>query len=96
VLAFGNFSSPAQIIYPDTRTTNQVDFYHGISVADPYRWLEDDNSPETKAWVAAQNAVTFDHLKKIPQRDRIRKRLTRLWNFVKGSVPSIDTTFAWS
>jgi len=78
---------PGAIIYPATRTTNQIDFYNGVSVADPYRWLEDDNSPETKAWVVAQNAVTFDFLKKIPQRDRIRKRLTKLWNFERYGVP---------
>ena len=48
--------------YPNTRTTNQVDVYHGVSVADPYRWLEDDNAPETKEWVTAQNKITFGYL----------------------------------
>ena len=73
--------------YPVTRTTNQVDVYHGVSVPDPYRWLEDDNSPETKAWVEAQNKVTFDYLGKIPQRDAIRQRLTKLWNYERYGVP---------
>ena len=73
--------------YPVTRTTNQVDVYHGVTVADPYRWLEDDNSPETKAWVGAENRVTFAWLDTVPQREAIRQRLTRLWNFERYGVP---------
>ena len=73
--------------YPATRRTNQVDVYHGVTVADPYRWLEDDNSPETKAWVEAQNKVTFAYLEKIPQREAIRNRLKQLWNYERYSVP---------
>ena len=73
--------------YPAARTTNQVDTYNGVSVADPYRWLEDDNSAETKAWVEAQNKVTFDFLGKIPQREAIRQRLTKLWNYERFSAP---------
>lgn len=87
VLVAGIISSHAQFHYPATRKTNQIDSYHGVTVADPYRWLEDDNSPETKAWVTAQNAITFDYLKKIPRRDTIRKRLGQLWNFERYSVP---------
>jgi prolyl oligopeptidase len=64
-----------------------VDLYHGVSVADPYRWLEDDNSPETKVWVEAQNRATFAFLGKIPQRDAIKKRLTKLWNYERYGVP---------
>ncbi|HEV2437060.1 MAG TPA: S9 family peptidase, partial [Verrucomicrobiae bacterium] len=75
------------IAYPVTRTTNHVDVYHGVTVADPYRWLEDDNSSETKAWVQAQNQVTFAFLKEIPQRDAIRKRLEQLWNYERYGVP---------
>ena len=56
--------------YPETRKVDQVDDYHGTKVEDPYRWLEDDYADETKAWVEAQNAVTFDYLGKLPQRDR--------------------------
>ena len=73
--------------YPKTRQTNQVDDYHGIKVADPYRWLEDDNSAETKKWVEAQNAVTFAYLEQIPERKIIKDRLTRLWNFERYGVP---------
>jgi len=87
VLAAGTGAWGANITYPVTRTTNQVDIYHGVSVADPYRWLEDDNSAETKAWVAAQNQVTFGYLKQIPERDAIHRRLEQLWNFERYSVP---------
>lgn len=73
--------------YPETRKVDQVDNYFGVKVADPYRWLEDDNSAETKAWVEAQNKVTFDYLNTIPQRESIRKRLTELWNYEKYGAP---------
>jgi prolyl oligopeptidase len=72
---------------PATRKGDVVDDYFGTRVADPYRWLEDDNSPETKAWVEAQNKVTFAYLERIPQREKIRERLTRLWDFEKYSAP---------
>jgi prolyl oligopeptidase len=89
VLAAGcvTHSSTVKLHYPKTAKTNVVDHYHGTSVADPYRWLEDDNSPATKAWVEAQNKVTFDYLNTIPGRDAIKARLTRLWNFERYSVP---------
>ncbi len=77
----------AHLQYPAARSTNQVDVYHGVTVADPYRWLEDDNSAETKAWVEAQNKVTFDYLAQIPQRDAIKQRLTKLWNYERYGVP---------
>lgn len=67
--------------YPATRQVEQVDEYHGVQVKDPYRWLEDANSPETAQWVEAENAVTFDYLKKLPQREKLRARLTELWNY---------------
>src|SRR5215204_6318316 len=77
----------AQIQYPLTRKVDTVDNYHGTSVADPYRWLEDDNSDETKAWVKAQNAVTQNYLSQIPYRDKVRKRLQELWNYTRYSAP---------
>ena len=80
-------SRPAPPAYPVTAKTNQIDTYHGVRVPDPYRWLEDDNSPETKAWVEAQNKVTFGYLEKIPERDTLRKRLTELWNYERYGVP---------
>jgi prolyl oligopeptidase len=76
-----------RLAYPATLTTNIVDNYFGTAVPDPYRWLEDDNSPATKAWVAAQNAVTFAYLESIPERSRIRERLTHLWNYERYGLP---------
>ena len=75
--------------YPETRKVNVVEDYHGVPVADPYRWLEEDvrQSKEVAAWVEAQNKVTFAYLENIPQREAIRRRLTDLWNFEKMSVP---------
>ncbi len=81
-------AEPMSIRYPEIRKDSAVvDAYHGTEVKDPYRWLEDDNSPETKAWVAAENAVTQGFLKAIPQRDAIRERLKKLWNFERVGLP---------
>lgn len=74
-------------IYPVSQTLDQVDDYHGTQVADPYRWLEDPDAPETQAWVEAQNQLTFDFLGKISVRDRLQQRLTQLWNFEKYGIP---------
>jgi prolyl oligopeptidase len=73
--------------YPETRRVDHVDNYHGTKVPDPYRWLEDDHAPETKAWVEAQNKVTFAYLESMPQRDRIKKRLTELWDYERYGTP---------
>ena len=74
--------------YPATRKDDSVaDKYHGTVVKDPYRWLEDDNAAETKAWVAAQNAVTEKYLAGIPQRNEIRERLKKLWNYERFGIP---------
>src|SRR6185312_3383169 len=73
--------------YPPARKSNQVDDYHGTKVADPYRWLEDLDSAETKAWVEAENKLTFDYLNEIPQRAKIRERLTKLWNYERYGTP---------
>lgn len=73
--------------YPKTKKVEQIDDYHGTKVSDPYRWLEDDNSAETKSWVDAQNKVTFAYLNQIPQRAALKKRLTELWNYEKYSAP---------
>jgi len=74
--------------YPRAEKENQQDNYHGTIVADPYRWLEDDNSPRTHEWVEAENKVTFDFLDKIPEREAIKHRLTELWNFERYGIPS--------
>jgi len=73
--------------YPIAKKIAQTDDYHGTAVADPYRWLEDANSPDTQAWVEAENKVTQAYLAQIPQREAIRKRLTQLWNYERYSVP---------
>ena len=75
------------ITYPAARKSDVVDDYHGTKVADPYRWLEDVDSPETRAWVEAENRVTFAYLEQIPERERIRKRLTALWDYPKYGAP---------
>lgn len=75
------------VTYPETRKTDTVDDYFGTKVADPYRWLEDDNSEETKNWVKAQNKVTFGYLEQIASRNKIKERLTKIWNFEKMSTP---------
>jgi prolyl oligopeptidase len=75
------------ITYPPTRKGDIVDDHHGTKVADPYRWLEDVDSPETRAWVEAQNRVTFAFLEQIPERERIRRRLTELWDYPKYGPP---------
>src|SRR4029453_10887434 len=79
--------TPMRVVYPATKKVDQIDDYHGTRVADPYRWLEDPDSPDTRAWVAAQNQVTFDWLAQIPSRDRIRRRLTDLWNYERFGQP---------
>ena len=80
--------SPAPpLAYPVTAKVAHEDLLHGTTVPDPYRWLEDDHSAETKAWVEAQNKVTFGYLEKIPQRDAIKARLTKLWNYERYGLP---------
>ncbi|MGB2627403.1 MAG: prolyl oligopeptidase family serine peptidase [Candidatus Acidiferrum sp.] len=73
--------------YPVTRKSDQVDDYHGVKVADPYRWLEDDNSAETAAWVKAENLVTFAYLDRISYRAQVKHRLQELYNYAKFSSP---------
>ncbi len=75
------------LTYPPTPRSAVVDDYFGVKVADPYRWLEDDNAPETKAWVEAQNKVTSAYLEAIPARKVLRDRITKLWDFEKFSAP---------
>ncbi len=76
-----------KITYPATAKGNTVDTYFGTQVADPYRWLEDDLSKETEAWVIAQNKVTFDYLSRIPYREALKEKLTKIWNYEKFSAP---------
>jgi prolyl oligopeptidase len=89
-LGFALAAAAAPIKYPETKRVDHVDTYHGTTVPDPYRWLEDDvrKSKEVADWVEAQNKVTQEYLKALPDRDRINKRLTELWNYEKYSSPS--------
>lgn len=76
-----------EMTYPETLKTDTVDYYFGEAVADPYRWLEDDNSAETAQWVADQNKVTDAWMEKVPYRNELKKRLTGLWNYERYGVP---------
>jgi prolyl oligopeptidase len=74
--------------YPVTKKVDQVDVYHGTKVADPYRWLEDDMSPQTAAWVEAENKITFPYLEAIPYRAQLQARVKQLSDYAKYSSPS--------
>jgi prolyl oligopeptidase len=74
--------------YPTAKKVDQVDVYHDVRVPDPYRWLEDDNSPETAAWVEAENKITFPYLERIPYRQQLQARVKELNNYAKYTSPS--------
>ena len=80
-------SGQVKLDYPETKKVDTVDMYFGTQVADPYRWLEDDNSAETAEWVKAQNAVTDSYLKTIPFRAKLKEKLTALTNYEKMGTP---------
>src|SRR5210317_470451 len=74
--------------YPDTKKIDHIDTYFGVEVADPYRWLEDDRSDETAAWVKAENEVTFAYLNNISFRDKIKTRLEGLMDYERVYAPT--------
>src|SRR4026209_211045 len=76
-----------KLVYPNTRTIKQTDNYHGMLVSDPYRWLEDPDSPDTLDWIKQQNELTVSVLENISTRKSINQRLTELWNFPKAWAP---------
>jgi prolyl oligopeptidase len=80
-------AASAALPYPAATRGTHTDTYHGTAVADPYRWLEDLDSPETAAWVAAQNKLAFGFLASLPQREKFRARLTQLWNYERIGLP---------
>src|SRR5215467_9746014 len=86
-LTHASDDTKAKITYPETKKVEVVDDYFGTKVPDPYRWLEDETSPETKAWVEDQNRVTFGYLDKIPYREKLKARLTQLYNYPRISAP---------
>src|SRR5829696_6669502 len=69
--------------YPASKAVEQYDTYFGVKVADPYRWLEDEGSPETARWVGEQNKLTFSYLDKIPYRAQVKDRLTKIYNYTR-------------
>jgi prolyl oligopeptidase len=97
VLAAGQQEQAKKIVYPQTKKGDVVDDYHGTRVADPYRWLEDDNAPEVKAWVEEQNKVTYGYLNGIACRGPIAKRLEELFNYPRYSAPfRVGATYFFS
>jgi prolyl oligopeptidase len=93
IATFGQNQNP--IKYPTTNKGKTVDVYFDTKVADPYRWLEDDKSAETGAWVKAQNKVTYDYLDQIPFRDALKARMEKLWNYEKIGAPFIEGNFTY-
>ncbi|MCG8408832.1 MAG: prolyl oligopeptidase family serine peptidase [Phycisphaerales bacterium] len=87
LLAEPSKKSDASLAYPKTKKVEVVDTIHGVKISDPYRWLEDDNAEDTKSWVQAQNKVTFGYLEQIPAREKVKSRLTKLWNYEKYTTP---------
>jgi prolyl oligopeptidase len=83
------------VTYPETKKVDTVDTYFGEQIADPYRWLEDDRSAETEAWVKAQNEVTFGYLDKIPFRKQLKERMEKLWNYEKISAPFKEGNYTY-
>ncbi|NMH88948.1 prolyl oligopeptidase family serine peptidase [Flavivirga algicola] len=81
--------------YPETKTVDTVDTYFGIDVKDPYRWLEDDRSEETEAWVKTQNKSTYSYLDQIPYRKELKERLSSLWNYEKVSAPFVEGDYTY-
>lgn len=82
-----SFINAQNFKYPPARTVNTVDDFHGTKVADPYRWMENEEDPELKQWIEEQNALTSGYLQGVPARDVFKKRLTELWNYPRFSVP---------
>jgi prolyl oligopeptidase len=82
-----NTVPPTKIQYPKPKKVDQIDDYHGTKVADPYRWLEDPDAADTRQWVQDENKITFSYLEKIPARQQIKDRMTKLMNYERYSVP---------
>jgi len=93
--SLGMHAQMNEIKYAQTRKDATIDTYFGTAVPDPYRWLEDDKSAETAAWVTAQNKVTFSYLDKIPYRNAIKDRMTALWNYERLSAPSTHGDYSY-
>lgn len=88
-------NAQTKINYPETKKTDHIDTYFGEKINDPYRWLEDDRSAETEAWVKAQNVVTYNYLEQIPYRNQLKTRMEQLWNYEKISAPFKEGDFTY-
>jgi prolyl oligopeptidase len=88
-------NAQTKINYPETKKIDHVDTYFGEKINDPYRWLEDDRSAETEAWVKAQNVVTYGYLEQIPYRNQLKTRMEQLWNYEKISAPFKEGDFTY-
>ena len=86
----GQAPAPPSLTYPSASKGDVVDEYHGTRVADPFRALEDPDAPDTKAWVEAENDVTFGWLARVPVRDALKQRLTELWDYRRYSPPFVE------
>ncbi|MEP3210784.1 MAG: prolyl oligopeptidase family serine peptidase [Maribacter sp.] len=86
---------PIAVNYPTTAKADTIDTYFGTEVKDPYRWLEDDRSPETEAWVKTQNRTTFGYLEQIPFRNDLKNRLEKLWNYEKITAPFEEGNYTY-
>jgi len=93
--SFGQAPNATPLTYPKTAKGETVDVYFDTKVKDPYRWLEDDKSAETAAWVKEENKVTYDYLSQIPFRDQLKSRLEKLWNYEKISAPFKEGKFIY-
>lgn len=88
-------NAQTKINYPETKKIDHVDTYFGEKINDPYRWLEDDRSAETEAWVKTQNVVTYGYLEQIPYRNQLKSRMEKLWNYEKISAPFKEGDFTY-
>ncbi len=88
-------SRDIRVEYPISHQVDTVDEYFGTAVKDPYRWLEDDRSKETEAWVETQNKTTFDYLSKVPYREELKERLEKLWNYEKIGSPFKEADYTY-
>jgi prolyl oligopeptidase len=95
IASFGQNQKGNTLKYPETKKGKTVDVYFDTKVADPYRWLEDDKSAETGAWVKAQNVVTYNYLSKIPFREALKARMEKLWNYEKIGAPKKEGNYAY-
>ena len=91
----GSQQNNKNLKYPETPKKPIIEEYFGTTVTDNYRWLEEDRSKETEAWVQAENKVSFDYLSKIPYRKTLKDRLTALWNYEKIGTPYKESSYSY-